>query len=647
MSNIKVLPENIYNQIAAGEVIERPASVVKELVENSIDAGARNISIYIKGGGIESITIVDDSTGIESDDVETAFMPHATSKITKCDDLMEIKTLGFRGEALATVAAVSHVTMWTKTATDDLGTKIVIINGQQESKEYCAINSAGTKIEVSKLFFNVPARKKFLKRTSSETAEITNVVSRLMLSNPYVSFRYVVEGKDIFVTTGNTIREVIFTLYGKENLENSFVIDNEYKHVTVNGIIGDVNNLKPNTTYQTVIVNGRYVKDETVSIAVRNAFFGLTMKREYPFFVINIALPADLIDVNVHPNKMEVRYTNREDVYRAVYHPIRIHLEQQRSVKTAADLINISALKDLNVLNPQTEQSDIFSLSYNESYFKKDRYTYKGGIFMREKESAVLTKPSKSHPHIDKQDNYKNFLLSRTESNFYEDEIDETAAADSKNLISDLAENIAKTEDAYFQTDTTTFADCKTIGNIFNTYIIAETSNHSALLIIDQHAAHERVLYDRYMLQIASGAVPMQQSFVPYIYCATVNQIEFFEKIQTKLYTYGFDICVNAEGKLEIKGWPQAFSRADLNYFLSSLLVDEQKEIDVNSINQSYIAKKACKAAIKGGMELSLLDVDYLFTCLDRDKNLKCPHGRPIAIAIKKSAFDKIFKRIF
>ena len=317
MAKINVLDSSIYNRIAAGEVVERPASVVKELVENSIDAGATSIIVEIEYGGIRKIKIVDNGCGVEKEYMREAFMPHATSKISSADDLDSIMTLGFRGEALASIASVCHVTMTSKTRDAELGSFIEIEAGKILKMSETGARD-GTTMVVSDLFFNVPARAKFLKKPKSEEQEVTNLVSRLMLANPQISFRYIVDGKTIFVTSGKTLKEAMFGVYGKEVLTETLEVKLARDGVKLWGFVGRPSFSKPNRTYQTLMVNGRYVTDQMVSLAVMNAYGDMLMKRKYPFFVLNLELPFTDVDANVHPNKREVRFAYGQKIYSLV-----------------------------------------------------------------------------------------------------------------------------------------------------------------------------------------------------------------------------------------------------------------------------------------------------------------------------------------
>ena len=317
MSKINVLESAVYNLIAAGEVVERPASVIKELVENSIDAKSTIISIEIYGGGIKKMIVSDNGTGIEKEELKKAFLPHATSKIASKEDLNSIFTLGFRGEALASVCAVSHVSIISKPDSQSEAYKITGTAGQISEPMVASANN-GTIVTVEDLFYNVPARAKFLKKEKSEEGEITSLVAKLILANPNVAFRYLSEGKLIYESSGHGEKDALFAIYGKTALNETLNVSYD-KLIKIHGFLGKPSLNKPNRTYQTIIINGRFINSFQISSAVANALDGFLMKRQYPFFVYYIDIPTDLVDVNVHPNKLEVRFSNGEMVYGAVY----------------------------------------------------------------------------------------------------------------------------------------------------------------------------------------------------------------------------------------------------------------------------------------------------------------------------------------
>ena len=659
MSKINVLPKLVQNVIASGQVIDRPASVVKELVENSIDAGARNITIYIKESGLEGIAVVDDGCGIAYEDVKNAFKSYSTSKISKLDDLTEIKTMGFRGEALAAIASISHVNIWTKIANSDLGTKATFIYGAEQYFEYCASGNQGTKIEVTTLYGNVPNKKRFLKRPSTELSEITNVVSRLILANPYIAFKYIVDGNEVLNTMGKGLDEAVFILYGRNCMENCFRVENEFKDVSVTGLVGESSYVKPNSTYQTVVVNGRYVRDDTVAIAVKNAFDGLLMTREYPFFVLEITVPADQLDVNIHPDKMEVKFANKQDVYRAVYAPIKRHFDQEKLLNGVHSVIQKNQISDL------TKIAD----NYPEDHFyppEEDEYTpgtknfdnlaqlrFEPIVKSTQKHNEVTSYSIKPNTETEYRINARavenDFYYKTSENNFSGNKRcnSQTENFQMVDAIPELNEK--EMQEISVVDDTgkdSTFSSCKIMGILFRNYLIAENQNKTAVLLIDQHAAHERILYDKYITAINSGPVPTQTLLLPVEFALTAEQIEFLETIKDKLYAYGFEYEITKKDLLSVTGIPNYFVRLDIGFFFNSLFVDHQNNFDIKNINKFYMAKKACKSAIRGGAELTPLDIQFILERLDENKNLRCPHGRPIAIAIKKSAFDRAFKRI-
>ena len=315
---INLLTKDVYNKISAGEVVERPASVVKELFENAIDSGANEVSVYIENGGLDKITVVDNGCGMDKDDLPKSFLPHATSKLKNSDDLLSIETLGFRGEALASISAVSAVTITTKTADAQVGYSLT-----NEGGVFGDITQApaldGTTVEVTKFFFNTPARLKFLKTPKSEENEVTSLMEKMILSNPYVAIKYFVNGKLILQSYGEGIKDAVLSVYNVDTINNCYEISAEKNGIYIEGFLGSINFLKANRSHQTIVVNGRYVTDNTISTAIHNAYSSYLMKRQYPFYVLSITMPTETVDVNVHPRKAEVRFQNNQIVYGAIY----------------------------------------------------------------------------------------------------------------------------------------------------------------------------------------------------------------------------------------------------------------------------------------------------------------------------------------
>ena len=321
MANINVLDKKVYNRIAAGEVVERPYSVVKELVENSIDAGATEITVSIYNGGKTAIEVSDNGSGIDKFNLKKALMPHATSKILNSEDLDSISTLGFRGEALPSIASVSKIEILSKVSGQDIGYAITSVGGEESEVEECPCNN-GTFITVSNLFFNTPARLKFLKSDKSEENEVTDMMARLVLANPEISFKYCADGETIIESFGDGVEDSLISVYGLDAVKNSFKISNYLHGVKIEGYIGKHNYTKPNRTYQTTILNGRYVVNSTIQSAVHNAYSSYLMKRRYPFYVLYVTMPKEVVDVNVTPNKSDVRFLDNSIVYGAIYSTI-------------------------------------------------------------------------------------------------------------------------------------------------------------------------------------------------------------------------------------------------------------------------------------------------------------------------------------
>ena len=379
MSKINILDSSIYNLIAAGEVVERPVSVVKELVENSIDAGAKNITIEIKDGGTSFIQVSDDGSGIEEDDFKPAFLPHATSKIKNANDLNSIGTLGFRGEALASIASVAKVTLTSKTESSELGTSLRVEGGK--FGEITKVGtSKGTTITVEDLFYCVPARAKFLKKNKTEEQEITNIMNRTILAHPDINFTYIVDGKKNMSSLGSSKKEALYSVYGKEVLTETLEVNASRENISVTGFIGKPTFSKSNRTYQTLIINGRYVINLTVQTAVANAFGDFLMKRQYPFFVLYLSVPKDEIDVNVHPNKLDVRFLKSSLVYSVVFEAVSRALYNMDYVKEINDGTNANVVEKktinnemLSVDRPKSNEIDKAGVNLNpfSSNFKE------------------------------------------------------------------------------------------------------------------------------------------------------------------------------------------------------------------------------------------------------------------------------------
>lgn len=624
MSKINILDKIVSNRISAGEVVEKPASVVKELIENSIDAGADKIVIEIEEGGIKSISILDNGSGIEKDDIKLAFMPHATSKIKNVEDLDNIGTLGFRGEALASIASVAQVEMISKTKASELGSSIKIDGGEFGEIGEVAMNT-GTQIVVKNLFYNTPARRKFLRKPKTEEGEITDLVEKIILANPTLQIRYVIDGKIKYNTTGSGLYANIYTIYGRETVENIIEINFEREGYKLTGYIGKPEISKANRTYQTLIVNGRVVRSAFISNAIQEVYQNFLMKNKFPFFVLNLTLPLDSVDVNVHPSKMEVKFENlgfiRTLFTNAVYSALvnanytRSVVEEEKNEEEKASSTTNSFVEKRELLNNLPNISEDEGISYlasKENMFGQDE---------KLKEVSL---------------NYEESMLHEIESNSEESRLtDYILNTNHKNpyVVKEFQEII---EDA--------MPKAKIIGVIFKTYILVEKENN--LYMIDQHAAHERALYDKFSVSVENENVLKQGLITPYHLKLNSLEYDFFKRNFDVLSSVGFDAVDKGDNQIEITAIPYVLPIEKLaeyiDYFISNLQDYSSKASDYF---KSDLMQHACKMAVKSGQVLSLNEIETLINEMEKHV-LLCPHGRPILIKITKSQIEKWFKRI-
>lgn len=609
MAKINILKSSVYNKIAAGEVVERPASIVKELVENSIDAGADKIEISIENGGMSGIIVSDNGCGIDRESVETAFLNHATSKVSQESDLESIHTLGFRGEALASIAAVTKLEITTRTAEENFGTKLRLVGGEVEQKTDVGA-SVGTSIKITDLFFNTPARKKFLKKPSGETSEITNLIQRLILANPNIAIKYIANGNTVYNSQGTGIESAIYAVYDKETLSNCEKIDWFYKDIEVSGYVGNCYFTKPNRTYQTVIVNGRYVVNNTVCSAVQRAFERYLTTRTYPFFVLNIKIPFQKVDVNVHPNKMEVKFEDPQSVFYAVYIPVKEMLNafMGPSVPSVTkNSVQLEITKQVQSVPQATHTNDTTSGITLPPPNEADKQLF-----------SQLTKPQQP-PQV-----FERRGLAAPEPSLSFDDYDTTQSSDENQKIY--------------------FAESIKIGVAFNTYIILQKGE--SLYFIDQHAAHEMLLYDRFINDYQRQKNIKQQLLVPFAFTVKQDEALFLSENIDKINDCGFVMEEFGENSFKITEVPLIFADADFDKLTKSFIADlDNIKPDVNYIKDK-LARAACRAAIKGGDKLSEDDINVLKANLDKSTVLRCPHGRPVVVRVSKYEIEKWFKRI-
>lgn len=644
MPNINILDKSIFNRIAAGEVVEKPASVVKELVENSIDAGAKFITIEIVGGGIKKIRVTDDGCGMDKDNLPKAFLPHATSKISCLDDLDKIGTLGFRGEALSSIASVAKITALSKTKNSESGTKIHIEGGEVlEISETGCVD--GTSITVEDLFYNVPARAKFLRKPKTEESEITNLISRLILANPKIAIKYVVDGKTVYHSTATNLKDAIYTIYGANAIENLIPVEYTYQNIiSVEGFIGLPSFTKPNRTYQTIIINGRFVNNKTISTAIYNAYEPYIMKSSFPFFVVSVKLPLDKVDVNVHPNKLDVKFENNNLIFGAFYNPISEILlnlstkvrkfetaEPTEKLQKENEEVNFSNLKTLSDSDGKQFEPNALNNSNTVTFANID-----------EDSSNELKDISMLNSNNEDLHNSINSFLNNDSFNF---------EAQNNTIANDLV-SIAEKENVFSQSNI--FNDVKVdlntvkiIGICFNTYIIVE--NGSSIYFIDQHAGHERLLYDKFKASFEKNDLTVQNLLVPYVLNTNYLESDFINNNLETFKSLGFDIEPFGINSFKVSSVPVLLKDISLYKFFNDVLQDLNKNLNLtkSDILKDYLERSACRSAVKANDILSKNEIEILLNMLNSSKQiLLCPHGRPIIIEITSKEIEKWFKRI-
>lgn len=607
MAKINILSSKIFNRIAAGEVVERPASVVKELIENSIDAKAKNITIEINNGGISSIKITDDGHGIEKNQLKNAILPHATSKISKITDLDDIKTLGFRGEALSSIVSVAKVTICSRPIEQEYGAMIYTEGGENvEISDYPI--SKGTSITVKNLFFNTPAREKFLKPAKSEENEITATVSRFILGNPDVSFKYIVDGKQILNSFGDGLESAFITVYGVSTIKNCYFINAQKNGVEVCGYVGKQDFTKPNRTHQTVFLNGRYITNQTIASSISNAYAPYLMKRQYPFYMLNISMPSDAVDCNVHPNKIDVRFINNQIVYGALYSIISKVLDgSTEALNIITENIEKQSKSNINYVTHNIENKPTIEYRPRET-FKFDTLIF---------EDSVKEKSNKPQVEDIFEQNKK-----------YLESLEQNGKDEIKQQTFDIKRNLSF------------------VGQALNTFIILEDGID--LYFVDQHAAHERFIFDKLVNQMNNNKVEIQPMLLPYIFSVNPEEFDFLTANIELFNSIGIGICEFGGLTFKINSIPVCLQEVNLSVFISELLSDLNtlKTITLTDLLKEKIAQKACKSAIKAGDKLSTEEINQLIIKLNDNLGLKCPHGRPVAVKISRTELDKWFKRI-
>lgn len=638
--SINILDSLVINRISAGEVVESPFSIVKELIDNSIDAGATKISIEIKNGGIDSIIVKDNGKGIDYDDIKKAFLPHATSKIKDVDDLDSISTLGFRGEALASISNVSQTNMITKTEISECAYSIDV-NGGVFGEISPVSGDTGTKIEVNNLFFNTPARRKFLKKPKQEENLITNIISRYILAHPSIMFRYIVDGKTIYQTLGKSLLDAIYCVYGEETTHNIMLVEKSLGNLKLTGYVSKVGFSKPNTTYQTLIINSRYVVDEIVSKAVYMAFEEYLMTRQFPFYVLNLTMPTVDIDVNVHPNKMNVKFAYPSKIYDLVYTATRSSIYQFLNP-------NKNTIVNIEEIEKPTEnliKTDINSLKEITIEPNKNSFNNSGFIELRQTTYNPITifdikNDDIARNNIGEEDVKFNQVNRSVEAII---DVDKSIDFDqNEKILSDNNENI-KTN---IYKNVEDFLDYKIVGELFNEFIILEKQDK--MFLLDFHAGHERLNYDKLTKMVNDRELIIQDLLIPYTQELSQIEIDFIMQLKPELKNLGFDIDRFSENKIIINSVPMQLKDINLKTFVDDLVHDMKNlKPSMNNEIRHYLMQKACKSSVKSGMKLSEMEIKELLKNLDiNNPVLLCPHGRPVVTVVTRAQIEKWFKRI-
>ena len=623
--SITLLDQNTINKIAAGEVVERPSSVVKELVENAIDAGATAITVEIKEGGISFIRVTDNGSGINKDEIEIAFKRHATSKIKSIEDLMAVSSLGFRGEALASIAAVSQVELITKTADSLSGVRYTIDGGVPG--EVAEIGAPeGTTFIVRNLFYNTPVRRKFLKTATTEGGYIGSLVEYLALSHPDISFRFISNNQNKLHTSGNmNLKDIIYNVYGRDITNNLYEISGKSQDIEASGFIGKPMVVRGNRTYENYYINGRYIKSSIITKAIEDAYKGFIMPHNYPFSAIHFKINPAIIDVNVHPTKMELRFSNNEYIYNFVYDtclkalnskeliaevsvpgPVTVKMQEAPVVRNVMPDVK---LPEKNVSDSMPCKTETKSAESAKAEIKPKRlpepFEIKGSLQMVKEDKVRYEAVTKSEPP--KQMNlFENKLLDMNSRNKY-----------------------------------------RIIGQLFDTYWLIEFEDK--FYMMDQHAAHEKVLYERTMNKLHDKTIGTQMILPPIVLSLNMHEEEIYKTNQDIFKRLGYEIEEFGGNEYKVTGIPAGLPKMDYKQLLIDVLdrLSEESASKDPDIITEKVASMSCKAAVKGNNRLSFNEAFELMDELMKAENpYNCPHGRPTLIMMSRYEIEKKFKRI-
>lgn len=625
MAKIQVLDQITIDKIAAGEVIERPASIVKELVENAIDAGSTAITVEIRDGGISFIRITDNGCGIPREEVSLAFLRHSTSKIRSVEDLSSVGSLGFRGEALSSIAAISQVELITKTHDSLLGTRYVIEGGKEKKMEEIGAKD-GTTFLIHQIFYNTPARRKFLKTPITEASHVQELMIRLALSHPEISFELIINQQSKLHTSGNgRLKDVIYQVYGREIAQNLLEADHAIPGLKVSGYIGKPIISRGNRNYENYYINGRYVKSATISAAIEDAYKDFSMQHKYPFTALHFVMDGNDLDVNVHPTKMELRFSRQQEVYNFVYQAVKHTLSEKELIPR----VEAPGEKTVQIINDEPDKASVKPVKEpvekDLSYFMekmKERVAAYHQPVTSSKESVVYEPEKKSFhepaPGICEKKDY--FKSKEEQLNLFDEKL--------------LTKEAIK--------------EHRIIGQVFDTYWLIEF--HEELYIIDQHAAHERVLYEKTLQSLKDREYTSQYLSPPLIVNLSMQEEQALKEHLHIFTDIGFEIEEFGGATYAVRAIPDnLFHIAKKELFIEMLdnLTDGIRQSIAPDLIAEKVASMSCKAAVKGNSRLSAAEIETLIEeLLALENPYHCPHGRPTIIAMTKRELEKKFKRI-
>lgn len=636
MARINVLPKEIYQLIAAGEVVERPSSVVKEMIENSLDAGAKNITLEIKNGGSTYIRITDDGCGIERDDVRKVFISHATSKISKKDDLNSIATLGFRGEAMASISAVSKVELLTKAENEEIGTRYEIAGGEELEFDDAGCPN-GTTIVVRDIFFNTPARMKFLKKDVTEGNQVAGIVDRMAISHPEISFRFIRDGKQVLITSGNgDLKSTVYSVLGKEMSDSLMSVDYSFNDMRITGFVSKPTASRKSRAGQYFYINNRIVKSKTAMAALEQAYKNTIMVGRFPACVLNIELNPAQVDVNVHPAKTEVRFANEKPIFDLVYYAVKTAIENDRTVKEVEFKENpIYRQESKNVY--QNNDNKSFQAKF-DFFKKKDEPPSQQVIKTKPRENFWQVEAPKPEYKIARDEKPK----ARVDINIEYEEPEEISTAKSKDAPKEREiEKVVITDEKDNENFIPNF---KLIGEAFKTYLIVEIENE--LYFIDKHAAHERMNFERFKAQ---ATVETQMLLAPVVVNLTKDEFIAISENVELIKKCGFELEEFGESQIIVRAIPSLVdgdSVKDLMLEIAQKLLEHKTDILPDKIDWIYHSA-SCRGAVKAGDYTSRQEQEMFVKKLLSMPNIRfCPHGRPVFIKMSKYDIEKQFGRV-